>query len=177
MMRNIKTIMIAFALVFGATSMATAQSKVAHIDMQKLLQEMPEMKAAEAQLKKLEQTYTADIQASIKELQTKAQTYQNEAAALSEQQLKAREAEFLKKSEEIQSMENNIRQAQQTAQQDLQKKQEELVEPILNKIKNAVDKVAKSQGVNYVFNSSLGSGLIVANGIDLYSSVKKELGF
>ncbi|MDO5607064.1 MAG: OmpH family outer membrane protein [Capnocytophaga sp.] len=177
MMRNIKTILIALALVFGATSMMTAQTKVAHIDMQKLLEEMPDMKSADAQLKKLQQTYTADIEASIKELQAKAQTYQNEAAALTDDQLRARESEFMRKSEEIQSMENNIRQAQQTAAQEIQKKQQELIEPILNKIKNAVDKVAKAQGIQYVLNSSSGSGVIVAQGTDLYSSVKKELGF
>lgn len=176
MMRNIKTILIALTLVLSVPSVMTAQ-KVAHIDMQKLLEEMPEMKSAQAQLKKLEQTYTADIEASVRELQAKAQTYQNEAASLTEEQLRARESEFIKKSEEIQSMENNIRQAQQTASQELQKKQQELLEPILEKIKKAVDKVAKAQGFQYVFNASAGTNVIVAEGTDLYASVKKELGF
>lgn len=177
MMRNFKTIMIALALIFGATSMATAQAKIAHIDTQKLLEEMPERKSAEAQLKKLEQSYMADIQASVKELQTKADTYRKEAEALTEAQLKAREAEFIKKSEEIQTMENNIRQAQQTASQNLQQKQQELVEPILKKVRAAVEKVASAQGYQYVLDSSQGSGVIVAKGTDLYSAVKKELGF
>ncbi len=176
-MRNIRTIMVALALIFGATSMATAQSKIAHIDTQKLLEEMPERKSAEAQLKKLEQSYTADIQASLKELETKARTYQNEAAALTEAQLKAREAEFMKKSEEIQTMENNIRQARETALQNIQKKQQELIEPILKKVRAAVEKVAAAQGIQYVLDSSNGSGVIVAKGTDLYSAVKKELGF
>ena len=177
MMRNIRTILVALALTLGATSMATAQSKIAHIDTQKLLEEMPERKSAEAQLKKLEQNYIADIQASVKELQTKAQTYQNEAASLTEAQLKAREAEFRKKSEEIATMENNIQQARQTANETLMKKQQELVEPILKKVKSAVEKVAAAQGFQYVLDSSNGSGVIVAKGTDLYSAVRKELGF
>lgn len=177
MMRNIRTMMVAVALFFGATSMAVAQAKIAHIDTQKLLEEMPERKSAEAQLKKLQQTYMSDIQASIKELQTKAKVYQDEASALSEAQLKAREAEFMKKSEEIQTMENNIRQAEQTAAQNLQKKQQELIEPILKKVRAAVEKVAAAQGIQYVLDSSNGSGVIVAKGTDLYSAVKKELGF
>ncbi|MFK8282677.1 OmpH family outer membrane protein [Capnocytophaga cynodegmi] len=177
MMKNFKTIMIALALVLGATSMATAQNKIAHIDTQKLLEEMPERKSAEAQLKKLQQTYEADFQASIKELQTKAQAYQNEVTALTDAQLKAREAEFVKKSEEIQTMENNLRQAQQTASMTIQKKQQELIEPILKKVRAAVEKVAAAQGIQYVLDSSNGSGVIVAKGTDLYSAVKKELGF
>ena len=164
MMRNIRTLMVAIALFFGATTMLTAQVKIAHIDVQKLLEEMPERKSIEAQLKKLEQGYTADIQAAIKELQARADKYQKEAAALTEAQLKARETEFLKKSEE-------------TAAQNLQKKQQELVEPLLKKVKSSIEKVAKAKGVQYVLDSSAGSSVIVASGEDLYSSVKKDLGF
>jgi outer membrane chaperone skp (ompH) len=80
--------MIALALFLGATTMLTAQVKIAHIDVQKLLEEMPERKSIESQLKKMEQGYMNDIQAAIKELQAKAQKYQNEAAALTEAQLK-----------------------------------------------------------------------------------------
>ena len=138
MMRNIRTLMIALALFLGATTMLTAQVKIAHIDVQKLLEEMPERKSIESQLKKMEQGYMNDIQAAIKELQAKAQKYQNEAAALTEAQLKAREAEFLKKSEEIKTMEENIRKTQQTAAENLQKKQQELVEPLLKKVKSSM---------------------------------------
>lgn len=44
-------------LFVAATSFVNAQSKVAHIDVTKLLADMPEMKAAEAELKKLSETY------------------------------------------------------------------------------------------------------------------------
>ena len=74
-------------------------------------------------------------------------------------------------------MENNIRQSQQTAAQNLQKKQQELVEPLLKKVKSSIEKVAKAKGVQYVLDSSAGSSVIVASGEDLYSSVKKDLGF
>ena len=159
MMKKIRTLMIALALFIGATTAVTAQVKVAHIDVQKLLEEMPERKSVEAQLKKLEQSYTNDIQAAIKELQARAEKYQKEIAALTEAQLKARETEFL------------------TAAQSLQKKQQELVEPLLKKVKTAIENVAKEKGLQYVLDSSTGSSVIVATGEDLYSVVKKKLGF
>ena len=177
MMKKIRTLMIALALFIGATTAVTAQVKVAHIDVQKLLEEMPERKSVEAQLKKLEQSYTNDIQAAIKELQARAEKYQKEIAALTEAQLKARETEFLKKQEDLQKMEENIRQSQQTAAQSLQKKQQELVEPLLKKVKTAIENVAKEKGLQYVLDSSTGSSVIVATGEDLYSVVKKKLGF
>ena len=66
------------AFVLGGTTIAIAQAKIAHIDSQKLLKEMPEMKTAQAQLQKLEQSYTNDIQASVKEYQKKLEDFQLE---------------------------------------------------------------------------------------------------
>ena len=74
-------------------------------------------------------------------------------------------------------MEENIRKTQQTAAESLQKKQQELVEPLLKKVKTAIENIAKEKGLQYVLDSSAGSSVIVATGEDLYSSVKKKLGF
>ncbi|WP_264845857.1 OmpH family outer membrane protein [Capnocytophaga catalasegens] len=176
-MKNIKNLMVAVALMLGATTVSMAQSKVAHIDSQKLLSEMPEMKSAQAQLQKLEQTYTNDIQSSVKEYTTKAQAFQNEVNALTEDQLKSRQAELERKSKELETMQNNIRQAQQTAAEDLQKKQQSLLAPLYEKARKAVEKVAKAQGFDYVLDSTQPGTVIFANGKDLYNDVKKELGF
>lgn len=176
-MKNIKNLMVAAALMLGATTVSMAQSKVAHIDSQKLLSEMPEMKSAQAQLQKLEQTYTNDIQSSVKEYTTKAQAFQNEVNALTEDQLKSRQAELERKSKELETMQNNIRQAQQTAAEDLQKKQQSLLAPLYEKARKAVEKVAKAQGFDYVLDSTQPGTVIFANGKDLYNDVKKELGF
>ena len=44
-------------------------------------------------------------------------------------------------------------------------------------ILNAIKKVAKEKGFNYVIDATLGSGLLVADGTDLLADVKKSLGF
>ena len=49
--------------------------------------------------------------------------------------------------------------------------------PITEKAKAAIEKVAASQGIDYVIDASPGGGLIVAKGKDLLPEVKKELGF
>lgn len=177
MMKNVRNWIIALTLIVGVTSLATAQSKVAHINSQKLLSEMPEMKSAQAQLQKLEQSYTKDIEASVKEYQAKVQEFQNKISALTEDQLRARQAEFEKESKNLETMQNNIRQAQQTAAQDLQKKQESLLAPLYEKAKKAVEKVAKAQGFHYVLDSTQPGTVIFAEGKDLFNDVKKELGF
>lgn len=169
-MKNLKKVAVAIVLFVAATSFVNAQSKVAHIDVTALLSEMPEMKAAQGELKKLQETYRADIESSMTELKNKYAQYSNEAATKSEE-------ENQKRATELQGFEKNIGEAQQAAQQELQKKQAELFAPISEKAKVAIEKVAAAQGYDYVIDASQGGGLIVANGKNLLAEVKKELGF
>ncbi len=169
-MKNLKKIAVAIVLFVAASSFVNAQSKVAHIDVQKLLADMPEMKAAESELKKLSETYQADIQASMTELQNKYRQYEGEAASKSKE-------ENDKRAVELQGYQKSIQDAQQAAQQEIQKKQAELFGPISEKAKTAIEKVAAAQGFDYVIDAQPGGGLIVSRGKDLLAEVKQELGF
>ena len=169
-MKNVKKIVVAMLLFVTVTSFVNAQSKVAHINVTELLQQMPEMIAAQAELKKLQETYRADLQGSMTEFQNKATLYQNESTA------KSRE-ENEKRALELQEIQKNIEGAEQAAMQEMQKKQQELFSPISDKAKAAIEKVAAAQGFDYVMDSTQGGGLIVAKGKDLLPEVKVELGF
>ena len=177
MIKNIRNWVIAAVFVLGGTTVAMAQAKIAHIDSQKLLNEMPEMKKAQAELQKIEQGFTNDIQSSIKEYQKKVEEFQRKVNALTEAQLKEKQGELEKEQRALETMQNNIRQAQQTASEEYQKKSQALIAPIMEKAKKAVEKVAKSQGYQYVLDSANDSGVIVSDGKDLFNEVKKELGF
>jgi outer membrane protein len=169
-MKQLKNIAVALVLFVATTGFVNAQSKIAHINVSELLAEMPEMKAAQAELQKLQETYRADIESSMTELKNKYTQYSNEASSKS-----AEENE--KRALELQGFERNIGEAQQAAQQELSKKQAELFEPISKKAKEAIEKVAAAQGYDYVIDATQGGGLIVAKGPDLLSAVKQELGF
>ena len=125
-MKQFKNIAVALVLFVATTGFVNAQSKVAHINVSELLAEMPEMKAAQAELQKLQETYRADIESSMTELKNKYTQYSNEASSKS-----AEENE--KRALELQGFEKNIGEAQQAAQQELAKKQAELFEPISKK--------------------------------------------
>ncbi|MCV6631759.1 MAG: OmpH family outer membrane protein [Flavobacteriaceae bacterium] len=170
-MKNLKTFLVAILLFVGATTITTAQSKVAHVNVKEIIEKMPALQQARLDLQKLEKTYSADIESSAKELQEKTLQYRNEAKSKTDEENERRALE-------LQNLQNNIRQAQQSAYQELQKKQAELFKPHEEKIKAAIDKVSKSKGFNYVLDSSPGIGiLLVANGTDLTAEIKKELGF
>lgn len=169
-MKTIKKIAVALILCVTVTGFVKAQSKIAHINVQQLLSQMPEMKTVQTELKKLQETYRADIESSMTELQNKYAQYSNEATSKSEE-------ENQKRALELQGFERNIQEAEQAAVQEIQKKQQELFAPISEKAKAAIEKVAAAQGVDYVIDASPGLSLIVAKGKDLLPAVKQELGF
>jgi outer membrane protein len=168
-MKNLRNVFAATLIIVGSFY-AKAQSKVAHINTQELVESMPEMINAKSELEKLAKTYETDIQAMATELQNKIKQYDAESSTKTDE-------ENGKRLQEVQSMEQSIRQYQGQAQQDLQKKEIELLKPITEKAKAAILKVGKDQGFNYVLDSSQGQGVIMANGKDLLVDVKAELGF
>ena len=169
-MKHLKNLILAVICVFLSSLSADAQSKVAHINTQELVESMPEMMSAKSELEKLAKTYETDIQAMATELQSKIKQYDAESSTKTDE-------ENGKRLQEVQSMEQSIRQYQAQAQQDLQKKEIELLRPITEKAKDAILKVGNGQGFDYVLDSSQGQGVIMANGKDLLADVKSELGF
>ena len=169
-MTQIKNLLFAAILFVGTTSLVTAQSKMAHINTTELVQAMPEMKTAQAEIEKLTKTYEAQIKEMATELQNKIKQYQSEVDTKTEEENTGR-------AKEVQEMEQGIRQFQGQAQQDLAKKEEALLKPIFEKAKTAIQKVATAQGIEYVLDSTQGGGVLVADGKDLMAEVKKELGF
>ncbi|MGB2086858.1 MAG: OmpH family outer membrane protein [Flavobacteriaceae bacterium] len=168
-MKNFKSLIIAILMALPL-SFSYAQSKIAHIDTQKLISEMPEVIAAQKQLEQLEKTYTAEIENTYKEFQTKAQSYSADAANQTDVTNQARQ-------KELETMQQNINQYRETAAQDLQKKQVEMMRPLYEKARVAIEKVASAQGFDYVLDASAGGSVIMAKGKDLMADVKSELGF
>ena len=167
-MKQLKTLAIAIVLFIG--TQVSAQTKVAHIDVQALMTSMTEMKTAQDQMKKIQDTYDKDYKNMVAEYQTKLQKYEQEAPT-------AGDALNETRSKEMQDMGARIQQFQQTAQKELGQKEMDLIKPIMEKAQAAIKKVAKEKGFNYVLDSTTGSGVLVADGTDLLADVKKSLGF
>jgi outer membrane protein len=169
-MKISKLILPVMAIALMSSLPSFAQKTIAHINTQELIEAMPEMQSARAEIEKLAKSYENDIQTMATELQNKVKQYDSEAQSKTEE-------ENRKRIEEVQGMEQSIRQFQGQAQQDIAQKENELLEPILKKAKDAVVKVAKALGYTYVLDTTPGSGVILADGKDLMTDVKKELGF
>ncbi len=171
-MKKIFTITTVLVLFLGSSFISNAQSKVkiGYIDSQKLLSMMPERAKAQKELQDFSKTLEDQLADMNSELQKKYNEYLEKKDSL---------PDFLKqtKEKEIQDLQTRIQSFQTSAQQELQKKEQELIQPIINKAKNAITKVAKNKGYTYVFDVSSGAFLYwPENGEDLMPLVKKELG-
>ena len=143
--------------------------EVAHIDSEQLLMAMPETKAMEDELKKVQQTYADEYNAQATALQAKLKKYDAEAPTQTDAKNEERRVE-------VEGLKNKIQKYAQTADQEIQKKRFDLLKPIVEKAQKAVSDVAAEKGIKYVLDSSPGKGLIVFEGEDLMPAVKAKLG-
>ena len=78
---------------------------------------------------------------------------------------------------EVQETRTNIVKYQQSAMQKLEVKQQELIKPILEEARLAIQKVARAKGYEFVLDSTPGAGgVLMADGYDLMADAKAALG-
>ncbi|WP_019037111.1 OmpH family outer membrane protein [Psychroflexus tropicus] len=168
-MKTLKTIVVALVLTFGLMASTNAQSKVAHINSQEFVQNLPSYKSAMTELEQREKTYRKEIDDLLKEAQKTNERYQREASTKTEE-------ENQKRAMELQEMQQSIQEYRQTASEDLQKKQEELMRPVLERARTVIQEVARAKGYDYVLDSSLGAGVLMADGYNLMADAKAAIG-
>ncbi|TVZ52359.1 OmpH family outer membrane protein [Dokdonia sp. Hel_I_53] len=169
-MKQFTKVVVAIALLIGMTSAVQAQSKVAHINSQGLVEAMPSYKTAMGDLEKLQTSYQAEISGMGAELQKTADRYNREADSQTDE-------ENARRMQEIQETRTNISKYQQSAYGKLQEREQELLKPIIEKARVAIQKVARAKGYDFVLDSTPGAGgVLMADGYDLMVDAKKELG-
>ncbi len=167
-MRKYLTLMILAAFI-GIASTVTAQ-KIAFVNSSLLLQDMPQVKQAESEIQvlrtQLQKAYQNDVtkwQGKLQDLQRKEKQgeispkmLQDEAKVLEDEQ-----QGLIKKEQEMMGQ--------------LQEKENELLQPILNKVNDAIKKVAEANGYQAVFDATPAL-LYIDPVIDISELVRNELG-
>ena len=168
-MRNLKSLLLIAVFTLGLGGVANAQ-KMGHIDFEKLVAEMPATKQLKADIEKLGKTYQDEIEGMAKKLDAKMKKY------TAEQNNQTKEINEIR-AKEVQTDNQRYEQLRQTAYQEMQKKQAEGLKPIIEKAQKAIEEVATTKGILCVLDASVGKGLLVKKGEDLYAAVKAKLGF
>ena len=160
---------LAVVLVMGATSLFA--QKFGRINTQEIIMAMPETKTMQENMDTFAKELSDNIETMNVEFNTKLQDFQKNYNTFSDAIKEVKE-------KELNDMQTRTREFQERAQQDYQKKQNELLAPIIDKAKSAIDKVAAAGGFLVVFATSTGSLAYFdeATLTDVAPAVKKELG-
>lgn len=146
---------ILVALVTSLSFAAQAQLKVGYTNIDLIVSQLPETRAAENEFNSFETKLGQQFQAKQQEFQAKQQTAEQTASTLTEEQLVALQTE-------LETMYNSLQQFQAEAQQSLSRKRNELLQPAYDKAQKAIEDVAKENGYTYVFSDGNGAILLVA---------------
>lgn len=162
-----KVLIILMAVVMAAP--AFAQQKFGHIDSAALLEIMPEKAKAEKEL----EAFAAEFQSALEAM---AKEYEGKVAAFQQGEQGMIKTVRDTKVREISDLERRIQEFQQQAQEEIGKKEQEVLTPIIDKARKAIDEVAVEKGYTYVFDASLGVLLYAKDSEDVMADVKAKLG-
>lgn len=133
-------------LVFGALAAQAQSLKVGHTRIDYLISQLPDAKAVNNQLTIQQTQAENELKRLQKELQDKYAAYQQGMSQMSDVIRKDKE-------KEIQSLQTRLEEFSRTADASLQTKYRQLMAPILTKVQQTIDTVAKQNGYNYVLNA------------------------
>lgn len=160
------TALFLFSGLSGPMGAFAQKGQIAHVDLQGILETMPEREKASQRMDRFREDLTQNIQEMNEE-------YQSEMTEFQQNQEEMTQTEQKRKREELAALQQRIQQAQQKAQEDLQSQQEELLQPIMDKVEKAVQEVAKKEGYMYVVQEQ--NLLYKEGGNDITDKVRDHL--
>ncbi len=144
-----KYIISLFILALAFTNVK-AQQKIGYIDSDAIMKQLPEAQDAQKQLDAQIKEWQDQLDKMEKDWKTKYDDYQNRKLTMSSQKRAETEKELMNMEEAI----KDFRQKKFGVNGELFKLQEEVMKPIQNKIFKAIEKVAKEEEFDYVFDRS-----------------------
>ena len=150
---------------------AMAQTvKLGYINSQEVMMMMPEVNDVERQLADFNEKNMKYLQEMEAEIQNKYAKYEQEKDNMTDAIRRVQE-------EELMGLQQRLQTTYQALQQETQKKQAELIQPLQEKLRLAIETVSKKQGLTMVYDMVSGAILYKSEAaIDITTAVKKELG-
>lgn len=164
-----KTMMVLLMVGMISTGAFAQKQKYGYINSDELMQIMPGADTAVAKYQEYGQSLDTILTTMQQELNSKYESFNANQAKMSDLVKQT-------KTKELQELQERIKSFQTSAQEELRKKQNELLQPIIDKAKIAIEKVAKANGYTLIIDSRQGILLYAAATEDILPLVKKELG-
>jgi outer membrane protein len=160
-----KTLILAAVILFSlpAFNYTGAQTKIAYVDSDIIIKQLPEAQEVQKKLEDLQKQYLDTVNSKEADLKTKADDFktkyadaqkQLEAGKLTEDQVKQLESDLGAMQVEIQKDEQDLYDYKQQVQQTLVSTQQDLFKPVKEKIITVIGQVAKELKYNLVLDKA-----------------------
>ena len=161
---------LVIALLCAFPVLMFAQDKLGHVNSQEVLMAMPERVTIENTLDELQTQWESELVKMREEYYAKIKEFQDKQATMPESIKQARQSEIVE-------LEQRITTFTQTAGADLQQKQQELLTPVIEKIRKAINEVGAENNYTYIFDLSTQSIVYQSSkSNDITAQVKAKLG-
>jgi outer membrane protein len=151
-----KLLTAAAIMMFSAASYA---QKFAYVDMDYILNKMPQYTEAQKQLDKIAEGWQKEVEAKMKQVDDMYKQFQAEQVLMTE-------AMKQQKIKEIETKEKEVKQFQKDKfgpNGELFTKRQELIKPIQDKIYNEIQKYCVAKGLDFIFDRSSGPTMLYAS--------------
>lgn len=163
-------LLVVAALSFSflvATPAFAADSKIGVINMQDLLQKLPQMKKIGDDLKNQFGDKQKQLVSAQETFKKDAEKFRRDSAVMSDKDKQAAEDKLFKQQQDLQTMQSDL-------QRDYMAAQNKQVDALMNTIKGVVEKVATKNKFDLIL---INAGVAYASkGMDVTDQVAKELG-
>lgn len=145
-----KKIGLIFSIIFLTVSASFAQLKIGYVDSETIKKQLPEAQDTQKKLDAIIKEWQEELSRMEHDWQTKYDDYDKRKLILSEQKRIEIEKELVQLEDQI----SKYRQDKFGVRGELFQKQEELMKPILNRIFNVIQDVAKENDYDFIFDRS-----------------------
>lgn len=156
-MKRLSSIILISAILILLSSAMFGQNslKIGHLNVNEIVASLPERDSAAIILDKETKEYESAYEEMQVEYNNLVEVYQKSLSTYSELLRRTKESELVDKQRRIQNFE-------QMASTALQQRNQELIQPIIDKVQKAIDKVANDNQYTYILDTSRGGVVYIS---------------
>lgn len=170
-MKKLSKLFLLAVILFTLNGAVSAQSlKIGYVDSNEIMALMPEKQTVETQLADFQKQLESELMTMATEYQNKLTEYQENLSTMSNLIRQSKE-------KELTDLQTRIQEFQQNAEYEFSDKRTELLTPVIDKVKKAIEAVGKDNGFTYVLDSATGVLLYIGDAAENVTPlVKAKLG-
>lgn len=165
---------LSFLMLLGiSTAKAQGNQKIAYVDTEYVLQNIPEYGDAQEEINQMSVQWAKELKTLSDKLEQMKRDYQTESVLLSDDMKRKKEEAISAKEQELKELQMQY----YGPEGEMFSKRAELIQPIQEKIYNAITQIAQQKNYGFVFDKATGTTILYCNEkYDISDDVLDEIG-